>query len=185
MIQDDGKVKVIDFGLWRLDQFGDDDGCSAGPRNTCRASRPGAQRIVGKPSDQFSAGAVLYELLEGNPPYAADTWEKSLEKATKWNFDAEALRRSGAPRRLIAVCLKAMAKKPQDRYADCTQFAAALRKAVRPRALAVAGGRGRGRRLGGAGPCALLAQRSTAPPKPPGRVQFAVKVIPSRAVATN
>ena len=132
MILENGKVKVIDFGLARLDQSSDDSGISGTPQYMSCEVASGTSEWIGPASDQFSAGAVLYELLEGSPPYAADTWQKSLEKAVQWNFNVESLRRSAAPRPLIDTCLKAMGKRPQDRYGDCTQLAAALRKAVRP-----------------------------------------------------
>jgi tRNA A-37 threonylcarbamoyl transferase component Bud32 len=132
MVQENGKVKVIDFGLARLEQSADDLAIGGTPQYMSVEQALGRSDSIGPSSDQFSAGAVLYELLTGSPAYAAETWQKRLEKAAEGRFDAEALRRCGAPRGLVAVCLKAMGKKPQDRFGGCTELAAALRKAVRP-----------------------------------------------------
>jgi serine/threonine-protein kinase len=74
-------------------------------------------------SDVYSLGATLYCLLCGKPPYEGDDLGEILRKVLIGDF---ALPRAVSPsldRALEAVCLKAMATKPEDRHPSCRALA--------------------------------------------------------------
>ncbi len=74
-------------------------------------------------SDVYGLGAILYELLTGQVPFTGATPLEVLRQVT----DTEARRPSAVlptvNRDLETVCLKAIAKEPRHRYADCAAFA--------------------------------------------------------------
>ncbi|MGH7222641.1 MAG: sigma factor-like helix-turn-helix DNA-binding protein, partial [Gemmataceae bacterium] len=80
----------------------------------------------------FSLGAVLYFLLTRQPLYDAATVGGILLQAAHADYDALALEKNRVPKRLAAVCRKALAREPQARFATAAEMATALRAAVRP-----------------------------------------------------
>jgi Ca-activated chloride channel family protein len=76
----------------------------------------------------YSLGVVLYELLTGASPFPDEiAIELLLSVSTTTPRPPRAIRRS-IPKELEAICLKAMARKPEDRYATPGELAQALRQ---------------------------------------------------------
>ena len=76
-------------------------------------------------SDIYSLGAVLYCLLCGRPPFES-TWcevTSLLAQVKNGEFSPPRQVHSGVPKPLEAICLKAMARCPEDRYAGAKDLA--------------------------------------------------------------
>jgi serine/threonine protein kinase len=88
------------------------------------------EQAQGKPvdarSDIYSLGVVFFEMVTGRKPYQADT-----PMAVVWKLASEPLPRprqfvGDLPDAVEGVLLKALAKKPEDRYPDMSAFAVVL-----------------------------------------------------------
>jgi len=77
-------------------------------------------------SDIYSVGAVLYHMLAGRPPFsAASEFELMLAHVKGTPVPPGAIH-AGVPAALDAIVLRAMAKDPGRRFANCADFAAAF-----------------------------------------------------------
>ena len=75
-------------------------------------------------SDIFSLGVTLFECLFGRPPLPKSQREELFERRRNGEIDLPTPgERSRVPEPLIAICLKAIAKNPQRRYATARQLA--------------------------------------------------------------
>ena len=81
-------------------------------------------------SDMYSLGAVLYELLTGQRPLRAENLEALLKKITELEPLPPSAVRTDLPREIDAVILRALRKRPADRYPTWAAFAQALSKVV-------------------------------------------------------
>jgi eukaryotic-like serine/threonine-protein kinase len=77
----------------------------------------GDVKALGPRSDVYSLGATLYCLLTGRPPFAASDPGDVLRAVERGDFPRPKAVDGAAPSPLDAVCLKAMARNPEDRYA--------------------------------------------------------------------
>ena len=79
--------------------------------------------IIGPLSDVFSLGTVLYYLLAGQTAFAGRSTQEVLSKVRACNPQPPSLVKPNVPRSLEAICLKAMAKLPENRYQGAAEFA--------------------------------------------------------------
>jgi eukaryotic-like serine/threonine-protein kinase len=84
--------------------------------------------IVGPASDIFGLGAILYAILTGRPPYQGRTTREILEKVRRCEYPGPRQIKPGVSRALESVCVKAMAAKPEDRYATAMELATDIRR---------------------------------------------------------
>jgi serine/threonine-protein kinase len=128
----DGEVKVLDFGVARV-------------LGTARQTRAGGivgtvaymspEQVQGKDvdgrTDVYAVGIVLYEMLTGRLPFdAAD--EFTLMRAQVEQIpDPPSRWRPTVPPWLDAAVLKALAKRPEDRFQTAREFREALRAGLR------------------------------------------------------
>ena len=78
---------------------------------------------VGPTSDVYNLGATLYMLLTGRPPFAGSGLEETLRGVIAGSFARPRKLSRTIPPPLEAVCLKAMARQPADRYASPQELA--------------------------------------------------------------
>ncbi|MFM9960261.1 MAG: WD40 repeat domain-containing serine/threonine protein kinase [Planctomycetaceae bacterium] len=92
--------------------------------------------LLGPPADVYSLGATLYELLTGQPPIGAMPGGESerltipevLRRVEQGAFPAPRSVLPLVPAPLEAVCLKAMSRDPQARYATAQSLAEDLER---------------------------------------------------------
>jgi serine/threonine-protein kinase len=78
---------------------------------------------LGPASDVYSLGATLYVLLTGRPPIEGHETGEVLRRAQRGEFPPPRQVKKGIPAALEAVCLKAMALRPEDRYGSAGALA--------------------------------------------------------------
>jgi hypothetical protein len=119
------RVKVTDFGVARLAEAtsgGQPDSVVAGtPRYM--APEQGRGGVVTPAADVYSAGAVLYEMLSGRPPFDGVS---AVQLALAHLSDPPPPLPGGVPADLRRVVARALAKDPADRYVDGAAMARAL-----------------------------------------------------------
>ena len=126
MLARDGGVKLTDFGA----------------ALSLRSDATQLAGLVGSPSymspeqvreedlthhsDMFSLAVVVYELLTGRRPFDGDTDFATLYKISNEAPTPPSLLRASLPNHIDDVLLRAMAKKPAERFATWQDFAQAL-----------------------------------------------------------
>src|SRR5262245_16042376 len=114
IIMSDGKLKVADFGIER-------NGSSV-PAQVYMAPEQHGGGPVDSRAEIFSAGLVLYQLLTGRHPFSGD----ADAIARKICNEAPPLPSQADPERCAtsfdAVAMKALARKPVDRYQSAQAF---------------------------------------------------------------
>lgn len=130
--EDDGALKVADFGLARRSE--DDstltrDGSVLGtPSYMAPEQASGSTSEIGPKSDVYSLGAILYELLTGRPPFkGTNVWEVINLVRKEPPTPPSEFQRSTPPD-LETICLKCLEKSPDQRYASAENLAADLQR---------------------------------------------------------
>ncbi|HEY4099638.1 MAG TPA: protein kinase [Gemmatimonadales bacterium] len=77
-------------------------------------------------SDIYAVGAMAYELLTGQPPFVGATPQQVLAAHVTQEPDPVGKRRPGVPAPLEAVVMRALAKRPADRWQTAADLHAAL-----------------------------------------------------------
>jgi hypothetical protein len=140
LIDAHGHARLIDFGLAQTSWGHADNSFDAGRISgtaTFMAPEQAQGLPVGPAADVFALGGVLYFLLTGQPPFAAESLSESLSRAARGEWNRAALAK--VPPRLARVCQRALATDPADRYPSAAAFAAALTPTVPVPALIGAG----------------------------------------------
>jgi WD40 repeat protein/serine/threonine protein kinase len=78
---------------------------------------------IDRRTDVYGLGAILYELLTGQAPFADTEVQEVLRKVREEEPVRPRQVNARVPRALEAVCLRALAKKPGDRYASAVELA--------------------------------------------------------------
>jgi tetratricopeptide (TPR) repeat protein len=143
VLGDFGEVVVLDWGLAKMVDHPEDAGATPPITLPQEENREETQvgHVLGTPaymspeqaegrldridrrSDVYGLGAILYEILTGRPPFMGEHRSGLLHQVI---HDTPLPPRSlvaGTPIALQAVCLKALAKKPGERYASASDLA--------------------------------------------------------------
>jgi len=143
MITPAGALKLLDFGLAKLDTHrshsGDTDAAMA-KTETLVTSDDGRvlgtpeymspEQVVGQPldvrSDVFSFGVMLFEMLTGSRPFVGLTTSAVLVAIARDPAPALGDRAPGVDEALAAIVRRCLQKAPADRYANAREIVAAL-----------------------------------------------------------
>jgi tetratricopeptide (TPR) repeat protein len=82
----------------------------------------GHSEHIGLATDIYALGAILYEVLTGRPPFQGPAPEV-LGRLRQGPPPTPTRARRGVPPALEAICLKAMARAPAERYASAVELA--------------------------------------------------------------
>ena len=131
VVSPDGRLKVTDFGIARagasqMTEVGSIVG-------TAQYLSPEQARgeVVGPPSDLYSVGIVLYEMLTGRVPFEGDSAVAIAMKHLSEEPVPPSVYAPGVPPALEQVVLRALAKDAGDRYQTAEEMSADLDRARR------------------------------------------------------
>ena len=196
MVAEDGRLKVTDFGIARAgaDSSMTEVGSVIGTAQYLSPEQARGEEVTAA-SDCYAVGIVLYEMLTGRVPFDG---ERPVAVAVKQINEPPLPPRTynpEIPEELDAIVMRALAKRPAERYRTADEFAAALQE-VRPslgggdpttRVMAATGAtRVMGAPGGGGGGTTRVQPRRPPPPDPPRRrpwVPILIGIIVLLAVA--
>ena len=130
MVLGDLQIKVMDFGIARIQsssmtQFGTVLGT---PTHMAPEALMG--NTADARADLWSAGVMLYELLSGTNPFAADTPASVMQRVMQVEVPALHGKVAGLPLGLDAVIARALAKDSAHRFQTAEEFLEALTMAA-------------------------------------------------------
>ena len=130
LIDREGQPRVIAFGVaWSRPWWAEPDGpglIGGTPHYLSPEQAWGQSDRIGRATDVFGLGVILFFLLTGKPLYPGDSLMAVLKQARETSFDRKLLDRRGIPPRLRAICLKALSPEPKDRFPTAADLAHAL-----------------------------------------------------------
>ena len=129
MVLADGRVKLMDFGIARLQQptVKTQTGVMLGSPQYMSPEQIAGEEVDGR-ADVFSLGVVLYEMITGTKPFDAPDLSQVLFWVVNMPAKPPSERRPGLPAVLDYIVARALKKKPGERYASAAEFAADLRR---------------------------------------------------------
>jgi ABC-type amino acid transport substrate-binding protein len=127
LLTSDGVVKIADFGLakWlEADAAQTASGAVLGtPSYMAPEQAAGKTNAVGPHTDVYALGAILYELLTGRALFQSESTVETLLQVIQCDPALPRSLNSAVPRDLETICLKAVAKKPEERYGSAVELA--------------------------------------------------------------
>ena len=133
MIGRDGIARVADFGIARVaeDVGLTTDGTSIGTVSYMAPEQAQVEPLT-PATDLYAVGVMLYEMLTGKLPFEAPTIVALMLAHIQTPPVPPSIRAPGAPitPEIDAVVMRALAKRPEDRFGDATAMARALSAAI-------------------------------------------------------
>ena len=127
----EGEAMLADFGIaLAVKEAGGtrltETGLSLGTPSYMSPEQATGDRQLDARSDVYSLGAVLYEMLAGEPPHTGATVQAVIAKLMTERPTRLRTIRDDVPEGIDNVVARALAKVPADRHASAAAFAAAL-----------------------------------------------------------
>ncbi|PYQ52929.1 MAG: hypothetical protein DMF78_10300 [Acidobacteria bacterium] len=138
-INQDGTVKIMDFGVARLTTASmTGTGNIVGTADYMSPEQVKGAKVDGR-SDLFSVGCMLYELLAGRRPFHSDNLMAIFYKITHEEPNFDLIPEGAEYDALMPVLKKSLAKNLDDRYQNAYEFAVALREFLKGRTTSASG----------------------------------------------
>jgi serine/threonine-protein kinase len=131
LLTKEGDTLVADLGIGRaLDTAGEDKLTQTGlvvgtPAYMSPEQAAGERELDGR-SDLYSLGAVLYEMLAGEPPHSGPTVQAIMARRFMGDVPRVREARPTVPEAVEQALVKALARVPADRFQTAADFARAL-----------------------------------------------------------
>ncbi|HLH28014.1 MAG TPA: serine/threonine-protein kinase, partial [Acidimicrobiales bacterium] len=127
LLTPEGVPKIADFGLAKdlgKQSLQTQSGMILGsPCYMSPEQASGNLREVGRASDVYALGAILYETLTGTPPFRAENPLETMNKLLNDEVVRPTRLAPKVPRDLETICLKCLEKAPRRRYASALDLA--------------------------------------------------------------
>ncbi len=128
----DGQALVADFGIALAASKASgsrmtETGMSLGTPHYMSPEQAMGEREITARSDVYAIGAVLYEMLTGEPPFTGNTAQAVVARVLTESPRSLGTQRHTIPRHVEAAVLTALEKLPADRFATAAEFAEAIR----------------------------------------------------------
>jgi Tol biopolymer transport system component/tRNA A-37 threonylcarbamoyl transferase component Bud32 len=128
----DGSALVADFGIALAASKASgarmtETGMSLGTPHYMSPEQAMGEREITPRSDVYALGAVLYEMLSGEPPFTGSTAQAVVARVLTENPRPLMTQRHTIPRHVEAAVLTALEKLPADRFVTASEFADALK----------------------------------------------------------
>ncbi len=139
LVDSDGQPHLTDFGLAKILETGPGEASTAPATVSGTAqgtpSYMSPEQALGRPvtpaSDIYSLGAVLYELLTGQPPFKAHTPLETLKLVVEQEPRKPRTQQPGVALDLETISLKCLDKQPEKRYGSALALAEDLERWLR------------------------------------------------------
>ncbi len=132
LIEADGRVKLTDFGVARIQDSGEVTRTQGSMVGTLKYMSP--EQVQGQPidarADLFAVGIVLYQLLTGKRPFDGDTDFAIIQQIVNHTPAPPSSVNPMLPPAIDAVLARALAKKRDQRFATAQAFSQALQEAI-------------------------------------------------------
>ncbi len=127
MTDEDGAVKITDFGIAKITAAGNmtETRTVVGTPNYMSPEQVQGMTVDGR-SDQFSLAVIAYEILTGERPFQGEQLSTVVYRIVADQPAAAHLINPTLTPQIDAVLRRALAKKPDDRFASCSMFVGAL-----------------------------------------------------------
>jgi serine/threonine protein kinase/Tfp pilus assembly protein PilF len=127
LLDKDGEPHLTDFGLARLVETESNvtrtNEVLGTPRYLSPEQAVGDKTKLTRATDVYGLGAVLYQLLTGHPPFAAETTYETIRLLLQTEPRQPRLFNPNIDRDLSTICLKSLEKDPKRRYSSALALA--------------------------------------------------------------
>lgn len=134
LVSKEGIAKILDLGLSKntesTDGYATAQGMTVGTPHYMSPEQARGSAQTDLRTDIYSLGVTLFHMLTGSPPFVAKSAEKIMEKHLKERAPKPSEICPEVPASVDALVTRMMAKKPEERYANCESLCADLKRVM-------------------------------------------------------